>query len=129
MKALKFIVPLLAVASLTGCAGTSVTEYNVIKLGAVQTTTNNKIKLSCQKLDGTLVYSFSVNNPSVPFTGTVKDELGALTITIEDSDKNRYYNNIIIDNESIELNLANKGRYKMTIVADAFKGSYEFNWK
>ena len=130
MRVKRLLFPLLAVASLTGCSGNiTVLEVSSFTVGANRKLTDSSITYSVKKADGTTIYSFNVKQShSLQMKAEIIVDLGALTITLTDPQKNDIYKDIVVENADFTIDLSGTGKYKMTIVADAFQGSYKFDW-
>ena len=115
--------------TLTSCGGTPTVSESGTSLFANRKMTSTSISYSCEKDNRNATYTFQVKKnhaDEIAFNATV--EYGFFTYTLSDSSGVTLKADIVVDDVNYTIPLNGSGKYKLNIITDDFKGTYQFKW-
>ena len=126
---LKLLLPVFALPLLCSCSLPVLSSVMEYELNSKRTSNDHSFTFKCDKAQGTMTYRFKITNKqSLDIKADYTVELGALTVTVMDDDKNEIHNGIIVENGDTVYTVSDYGYYRVEIVCDEFRGGFSFNW-
>ena len=127
---LKLLIPLFVAPLLIGCRTPVVFSASMkYELGSVRKSSSTSFYYSANSADGSMTAHINIKSgQSLDLKASYTVELGALTVSILDKDKNELYDEIIVDNKESVYALNDYGNYDVKIEIDEFRGNLSFSW-